>query len=255
MNIFLRRRSARMACILMSCLLFTANAFGDLLSNTDFESAVDTTMVDVLMPPFLTSEWGVDSSSVVGPENGIVPNMGASMLRMVDDGLAFTQAVQRVDVSAFAALIDGNDACVDFLATFNAPDGPNSPVAGITVFFIGELNGNETSIFDAQIGSESINTQTIDSNVSTWEQVSIEGTTIPALTRSILVQISYQNDTLNGMPAYVDSAMMCITECPDDECTFDLNQALCVLDGEGQLTGDFSVSGLFTNLQLSLIHI
>lgn len=225
--------------------LGTSLAYGDLLSNDDFETEVASSVMNIVETPFDLDVWGGESSIVVGSENGITPNLGTGMLRMFDDGLTFTQVVQRVDVTQFADLIDNDNACVDFSANFNAPDGQMAPIAGISLTFITALNGTETSLDDAMI-SQSVNTQSLDSNLATWESVSIEGTKVPVGTRSILVQLTFQNNTLNGLPGYADTTSMCIVECAD--CTFDVCQALCVCE-DGQLTGDFSVNGLFTNLQ------
>ena len=223
-----------------------SNSYADLLSNDDFEDDLASTVVNVLEAPFDLDAWGADSSFVVGAENGIAPNMGSGMLRMFDDGLEFTQVVQRVDVTQFADLIDADGACVDFSCNFNAPDGQMTPIAGISLFFIPELGAGTTeNLFDLAIDF-SINTQSLDSNLGTWEQVSIEGTKIPVGTRSILVQVSFNNSTLNGTPGYADTSSMCIFECA--ECTFDTCQTLCVCE-DGDLNGNFAVNGVFTNGQ------
>ena len=222
-----------------------STSHADLLSNDDFESDLAGTLVSIVELPYELDVWGADSSFVVGAENGISPNMGTGMLRMFDDGLEFTQVVQRVDVSQFADLIDADGACVDFSCSFNAPDGMLTPVAGISLFFIPEISGDVGELFSAAIDS-SLNLQSLDSNLGTWEQVSIEGTKIPVGTRSILVQLSFDNNTLNGMPGYADTASMCINECAD--CTFDVCQALCICE-DGELSEDFSVNGVFTNGQ------
>ena len=229
----------------------TSIASGDLLSNDDFENDLGSTIANVNFSPFDLDAWGAESSFTVGPENGITPNLGIGMLRMFDDGLVATQVIQRVDVSQFAALIDSGDACVDFSVNFNAPDQPAAQ-AGISVFFIPEMGADDTNVLDSQIGA-STTTQVLDSNPATWETVSIEGTQVPANTRSIVVQLSFNNASLNGTPGYADTTSMCIVECPagpppGEECRFDVCQALCVCEN-GELTGEFSVNGDFTNLQ------
>ena len=237
------------ALAVLMVVLGTSISFGDLLSNDDFEEPLGSTIVNVLESPFDLDAWGGGSSLVVPAENGITPNMGSMMLRMSDPGVGFSQVFQRVDVSEFAALIDADGACVDFSANFNTVDG--GAVAGISVFFIPELDdGLQDDLLSVDIGNPSVNTQTLDGNLGTWEQVAITGTKIPVNTRSILVQLTFQNNTMGGNTmdtlGYADTCSMCIVECA--ECTFDVCQTLCVCE-DGSLTGDFSVNGVFTNGQ------
>ena len=140
----------------------------NLLSNADFEQPLAGSFVGVVNSPYPTDVWGAESGTVVGPENSISPNTGATMLRMATDGNTVTQIVQRVDISAFAEQIDAGNGCVNFCTFFNIPSSGAGASGGIDIFYVSDPPSG--ILFDTAIG-QSFSRIELDGNVDTWEKV------------------------------------------------------------------------------------
>ena len=214
----------------------------NLLSNADFEQPLAGGFLGSIFNfPYVSDAWGTENATVVGTQNGISPNSGTMMMRMEPDNGSVTQAMQRVDISEFAEQIDAGCSCVNFCAFFNTLEGGSGAFGGIDIFYIpGTLSGN---LVDSSIG-QSFGRINLDGNVDTWEKVTIENATIPVGTRSLLVQILFDNPSLNTNPVYADTSELCLCDCK-----FESDNVLCDLDDIGMPTGDYVISGTFTNLQ------
>ena len=187
------------------------------LTNGGFESPLGASFAAVLDPvPPTFGAWGAESGSVVGPENGITPFAGSSMLRLNGIGGVVTQVVQRVDVSSQASDIDAGQVLVSVEALFNAPDFVPAAVAGINISFIND--GPFTDDFNIAL-SNSIGSATtssvIDNDPLDWEPLSIDDFFVPAGTRSLVVEFNYSNASLGLDPGYVDAATLSITTVPE----------------------------------------
>ena len=214
----------------------------NLLSNADFEQPLAGGFLSSIFNfPYVSDAWGTENATVVGTQNGISPNSGTMMMRMEPANGSVTQAMQRVDISEFAEQIDAGCSCVNFCAFFNTLEGGSGAFGGIDIFYIpGTLSGN---LVDSSIG-QSFGRINLDGNVDTWEKVTIENATIPVGTRSLLVQILFDNPSLNTNPVYADTSELCLCDCK-----FESDNVLCDLDDIGMPTGDYVISGTFTNLQ------
>ena len=152
-------------------------------------------------------QWGVEVATITGVDGGVTPAAGNRMLRMADDGLIATQAVQVTDVTSYAALIDSGGATVNLSALFNADSNVPAAVGSVVVSFFSAANNG------SGIGSPSSAALTLDGTPSTWEALSTSGA-IPIGTRWLSSQVAYNNASLLGNPGYVDAADLTIVPEP-----------------------------------------
>lgn len=141
--------------------------------------------------------WGPEAATITGAQGGVTPFDGVKMLRMTNDGLSVTQCDQVIDVSSYAALIDGGGATFSLSGRFNV-DGLPAALCGIV------LRSYTGSSLGLTNGVASSGDQPLDTDAGTWETVSVNGV-IPTNTRWIAVELYYRNSSIGGMPGYVDA--------------------------------------------------
>jgi hypothetical protein len=190
----------------LSIAVALPSAKANLLIDPGFETNALGTTYDVLNN-FSTDEgiWGVEAATISGVDGGVAPLQGAKMLRMVDDGLTATQGYQVTNVSSLAALIDGGSAIVNFNAWFNA--NVSAARAGVYVQFFSAADLNH------EIGSMIGHDLTLDNSPSIWQNIACSGA-IPAGTRWLASQVSYNDVSLAGHPGYVDTADLTVVPEP-----------------------------------------
>lgn len=114
------------------------------------------------------------------------------MLKMNDDGLVATQALQFVDITAYSALTAE--------AYFNS-DAPGA-VAGLYLFYYASAAG-----WGSPIGQVFQNL-TLDNSPSTWEPISLVSTK-PVGATWVGVQVAFTNSTIHpDYSGYVDDASL-----------------------------------------------
>ena len=137
-----------------------------------------------------------------------------------------TQIVQRIDVSAHAALIDAGQFFVSAEAYFNVPDYVSAAGAGITIVYVDEGPFGANIALSNSIAPDANASGVLDSDPLTWEPFTITNAPVPAGTRSLLVQLAYDNDSLGGFPGYVDAASLSVTKVPEPSACFLASTAL-----------------------------
>lgn len=149
-------------------------------------------------------QWGAEAGSIVGgPTDGVVPRTGASMLRLTDDFLTATQAVQVIDVTALGGLIDLGLIEADFSGHFNASAGLNGAVCGVVIrAFSGPSYGSLISSVTASL--------VLDGNVGTWEHHGLTARIVPAGTRWIVVEVLFTDASIGSLSGFVDDTFLCL---------------------------------------------
>jgi hypothetical protein len=152
-------------------------------ADASFESG---TQVPSLGIPVRAGAWGGDFSRVVAAENGITPKQGQRMLRFLrSDNELPTQeersyvgsAAQVIDMRPLRAEFGGSEQLVEVSAQFNAietPPGVTNEFAVKTALFHGDIADAPQLWGDHQASlSRSDRCVVADSNVTTWQRVSV----------------------------------------------------------------------------------
>jgi hypothetical protein len=192
---------------------FTPSARASLIVDPGFEVNPLQNYATVL-GDFTTYQgnWGVEVATITGVDGGVTPFEGVKMLRMVQDGISYTQGFQVTDVTAYSALIDSGSAIVGASALFDVDSTLSAASGSTSVLFFSAAN------FGSQIGVPLVSTLTLDSAPGTWEAIPTSGL-IPASTRWLVTQVAYSNASLLGAdgasyPGYVDAAELRIVPEP-----------------------------------------
>lgn len=185
----------------------------NLLVDPSFENPVLTNYAQIIGAPYFTGVWGGEVAANVGPTAGVSPNSGLLMHRQDDDGLSATQSWQLVNVSAYSAAINANQATVNFDAFFNVPASVAAGVGSIGVSF---FDGSQTAVGPPFTGTPS----TPDSNPATWQSYGMSGVPVPATTQYIRLQLAYANITMvnsQGLPqpGFIDDSHLTLTMVPE----------------------------------------
>jgi hypothetical protein len=184
-------------------------AMANLLVDPGFESNPLNSLGTVLSNfTVYQGVWGVEAATITGVDGGVTPAGGVKMLRMVDDGLVATQAVQMTDVSSYTGVINNGAGIVSLAALFNVDKNVPAAVGGVTIAFFSA--GNFGSLIGGPITS---NLNPLDANAGTWETASLT-VPIPVGTKWIMSQVAYSNASLLGNPGYVDDADLRIVPTP-----------------------------------------
>lgn len=174
------------------------------LQDPSFESAPLNSYVAVLNNfTTLVGQWGAENGAIVtGTVDGVSPSHASKMLRLLNDGLSFSQVVQVVDLTSIAGQIDAGGLQATFAASFNASNGVSAPAAyAMLRYYSGPGLIHQTGT-DAQ-------SMVFDGNPATWERHSVTGT-IPVGTRWMVVEIGFNNSTIASLAGFVDDADLCI---------------------------------------------
>ncbi|MEX2315640.1 MAG: PEP-CTERM sorting domain-containing protein [Pirellulales bacterium] len=221
-----QHRFAPLAVVLLMGLVASnarAATTGNLLSDPSFEANPLISYFDILLPPFTSGAWGAESATITGSANGISPADGSLMLSMTNDGLIATQAWQTIDVSAYSTPINAGLVTVDASALYNVPADIATGLSSLNIQFLNALH--------IAIGAgANVGSPVLDSNVSTWEQLSITGAFVPSGTQFIRAQVAYNNASLMGAgairPGYVDDAHLTLTIVPEPATLIPLSIAV-----------------------------
>lgn len=154
-------------------------------------------LVQLLVPRFTQGTWGAENGAFVGPENGVVP-LGTRMLKMVNGGGTTTQAIQMINLAAYASEIAAGNATFNMSALFNTSANIGAPGAAINASFF----ATSTS-WGSPIGSGFTSSLTLDTNPTTWQQIA-GGGTIPAGAGWVGLQVYFGNAALGIFAGYVD---------------------------------------------------
>lgn len=148
--------------------------------------------------------WGAESATIAtGLVDGVWAHKGNRMLRMTDDGLVATQAVQVLNVSSLASLIDSIGLDATFAAQMNASSGVAAATGSTTIRFYGASGfGNPLTPITAG--------RVLDSDSATWEATAVRGT-VPFGTRWIVTEVAFSNATIGSQAGFVDSTKLCLT--------------------------------------------
>ncbi|MFO0874661.1 MAG: hypothetical protein U0575_11925 [Phycisphaerales bacterium] len=148
-------------------------------------------------------QWGAEVGSIaVGTANGVTPYDGSKMLCMNNDGLTVTQAVQAIDVSSCAPLIDAGLLEAEFAARFNVGSAVTAASAyPMLRFFSG-------ASYTSQI-SNVANGGLLDADPTTWQQKTVDSL-IPVGTRWIVVEVGFGDTSIGTQPGYVEDVTLCI---------------------------------------------
>ena len=146
---------------------------------------------------WVTGVWGAEAAAITGPVGGVVPPHGARMLRMVNDGLIYTQVVQITNVAAHAAQIDSGVVGVSLSAMLNAGSGVASAMTYVRAAF---YTGPSVALPNGMTQQ----TATLDDNHTTWETLSTSGP-VPPGTRWLVTEFGFQNNSIAGSAGYVDA--------------------------------------------------
>jgi len=172
-----------------------------------------TTIANVLNNPFASYSgvWGQESAVTTSTAGPFGPYTVPLMLEMSSTGGVATQAVQAVDMAAYANMINNPGANFSFIARFNA--ARPGAVGGLLMQF---FNGTDYSSQSAPFIAGNIS---LDGNSSSWEQKSITGA-VPAGTTWMLAQVYYLEaslvDAAGGVQAgFVDGAELGISPVPE----------------------------------------
>lgn len=200
------------AGLLLAIAVFTPSARANLITDPGFElNPLDTISNTLNNFPAYQGVWGVEAATITGADGGVTPAQGVKMLNMVDDGLTYTQAIQIIDVTLYAALINSGSATVNMSALFDANQNLPAALGAVNVTF---FSANNWGSMTGGIG----NSLTLDSATNTWETISVSGA-IPTGTTWMAAQVSYQDASLyaNGAiyPAYVDAALLTVVPVPE----------------------------------------
>ncbi len=206
-----KRKFNRTAGIVLFCavmlLSLGSSAQANLLNDPGFESNPLTTANNVLNN-FVAFQgiWGVEAATITGIDGGVTPAQGTKMLRMVDDGISWTQGFQITDVTSYAAAIDSGGSTLSAGALYTTGPALSGAISNISVLFFSAAN------WGSQIGVPLSSNLILDSSANTWE-TNIAFGSIPIGTRWLLTQVAYQNASLlasDGVsyPGYVDSAVL-----------------------------------------------
>lgn len=204
-----------LAALIVASATSGAHAFttANLLVDPSFENPVLTPFIQILGPPYTTGVWGGENAANVGPTAGVSPNSGLLMHRQDDDGLTATQSWQLVNVSAYTAAINANNAFVNFSALFNVPADVPAAVGSIGVSF---FDASQTAVpppFTAAPANP-------DSNTATWQSYGLSGVPVPATTQYIRLQLAYANATMvnsqgQNRPGFEDDASLTLRIVPE----------------------------------------
>ncbi len=149
--------------------------------------------------------WGPESGSIVAQVGPVIPPEGTKMLQLRPLGGVTTEVFQVTDVSDYAALIDSGKARVSLSSLFNADPGIPAAVGAVAIrfFAVPDWYSSYTIIYSPGLA--------LDADPGTWQEAAASGV-VPVGTRWMISQMHFSNDPLRGLPGYVDSAEMTITE-------------------------------------------
>ncbi len=174
-----------------------------LLVNGDFEDPTLGSFNDVVSPQFTVGFWGDESAAIVDSTSaclGVLPYEGTRMLEEWPTGGVVTQTWQVI-------LVDPNPGgTFSASARLNACEGI-SPRAAISILTFNSATGwpNPTSSY--AVGLD------LDASSSTWELLTIGCETIPDDTQYILIDVQFNNASLDGKPGFVDDVQL-FCGCP-----------------------------------------
>lgn len=154
-------------------------------------------------------DWGAEAATITLATTGVTPPEGTRMLSMTGNPGTY-QTAQVTDVNNLlnANLIPIGGAIVNLSALFNTSDLVSSAVAGVSVTFLSGTNFNTDQI---SVISQGL---TLDSNASTWQQITATGA-IPINTLWIVSQVTYNAASLGSNPGFVDAASLSIEAVPE----------------------------------------
>ena len=203
-----RLSSRLIALSAIGVVCFAANDAAAQLSNPSFDSPYSTG--DLV--PFAGSpvdQWGVENATVVPADVGlgISPFAGEQMLRMENDGSAETLAGQLVGIEHLAAEVDAGFVSARYFSYFNVP----SAVSGATVDVYFEYYDAGASLITTSV----VNSATLDSDVSTWEEVADVGIPVPAGTRRVKFVFGYDTAPLGQFPGFADRMTLIFDVVPE----------------------------------------
>ncbi len=199
------------------------------IKETGFETAAAGSYSTVLNN-FATQQgiWGVESGAVVsGPVDGVWQHRGHNMLRLTDDGLSATQAVQVLNVSSMASIIDAGLLDATFMAHMNVSTGVTAATGSTTLRFYGA--GGFSNPLTPITASRAF-----DSDPATWEAGAVRST-VPVGTKWIVTEVSFTNATIGSLAGFVDSTKLCLSRRALNLAGFRYNGmsgATLILDGD-----------------------
>lgn len=170
--------------VVLTLLMLTSLGAQAMLTDPSFEVGRIRPLSQIVNP-LTPTWWGVENATRVGPENGIIPWDNSWMLRMEDDGLAYTQAFQFVDIGTspppllkIGAWFNSNAPAADGylrLLYYASATGWGSPI------------GMDTRLFQ------------LDNDLTTWEGVGFFSP-VPQGATWVGVEIGFRNDSIR--PTY-----------------------------------------------------
>lgn len=182
----------------------------NLLVHPGFESPASLSTFATVVSDFTANQgiWGAEDGSFTTTENSVTP-LGTRMLKMVGSGSTY-ETIQITSLADYIADIDAGNATFDMTAMFNTPSSPISASGGLVARFF-------TTGWDPG-GPVLGNSESVDGDPSTWQQIALSGA-IPAGTRWIGTQVSYNGASLDLNPGYVDNASLTVTTIPEPSST------------------------------------
>jgi hypothetical protein len=197
------------ASLLLAITTSTPSAMANLLVDPEFDGTPPLLLMSAVWPPSGSSiygAWGAENGAIVGVDDGVTPLTAKTMLaEYTTSSGGYTQTAQVTDVSSYPA-----SSTFTLSAYFNV----NNFVPAAHAFV-------NLSFFDASyasLGGPPSSGLILDTNVSTWEQISL--TTIePLNTKYVVSQVLYDENTLPGIDGvvhagYVDSASLTVVPEP-----------------------------------------
>jgi hypothetical protein len=174
---------------------------GNLLVDPGFEEGLHSVGSPVI--PSTTGAWHGDLSFLTGEENGITPAEGSTMLRCdatgpfgAGAGSTGCEIYQIVDVSSYAAVIDGGTASVAADALFNRVVGDAETDRGFTVDvygFTGDAASVRTGFSSLAWVARDFFSLTTDPDLTTWEQGRVV-VSLPAGVRTLVLRLVAAED-------------------------------------------------------------
>ena len=149
-------------------------------------------------------KWAAESAEVVGVDNGVTPVDGNQMVKLLDDGSAYSELKQRVGSIGILtdAQVDTGLALAVYFACFNAP--ANAPLGANADILLQFLDGSQSPIGLPV----SVNSGPLGNDPNTWEHVQLSNVPVPVGARGAEAIIRYDIASLTGtsgfVPAYVD---------------------------------------------------
>lgn len=187
---------------LIGSLVGGANA-ANLLIDPGFEDpsnmqALSTTVTNLNANQ---GKWGTEGGSVSASLNSVVPF--ETSMHDIGLGSNHNQTFQFTNLSAYASDIATGNATIDISAMYNT-GGPHNATAYISAQFY------TASGWGSTVGSTIGNSLSLDSDASTWEEISAAGI-IPAGAVWMSTQVAYINNTMDGEEGFVDNASLMIS--------------------------------------------